>query len=47
MKGLLSLVRRTKPSSYTYLCEKNGESLNDKVIFDTKMLTCVASIFDD
>ncbi|GAB4841881.1 mannosyl-oligosaccharide alpha-1,2-mannosidase [Ancistrocladus abbreviatus] len=31
MKGLLSLVRRTTPSSYAYLCEKNGNSLNDKM----------------
>lgn len=31
MKGLLSLVRRTTPSSFTYLCEKNGNALNDKM----------------
>ncbi|XP_059645161.1 mannosyl-oligosaccharide 1,2-alpha-mannosidase MNS1-like [Cornus florida] len=31
MKGLLSLVRRTTPSSFTYLCEKMGNSLTDKM----------------
>ncbi|KAF3623804.1 Mannosyl-oligosaccharide 1,2-alpha-mannosidase MNS2 [Capsicum annuum] len=31
MKGLLSLVRRTTPSSFAYLCEKMGRSLNDKM----------------
>ncbi|CAL5361029.1 hypothetical protein CsSME_00051857 [Camellia sinensis var. sinensis] len=31
MKGLLSLVRRSKPSSFTYICEKMGSNLNDKM----------------
>lgn len=31
MKGLLSLVRRTTPSSFTYICERNGGSLTDKM----------------
>ncbi|XP_059595588.1 mannosyl-oligosaccharide 1,2-alpha-mannosidase MNS1 [Vitis vinifera] len=31
MKGLLSLVRRTTSSSFTYICEKNGDSLHDKM----------------
>ncbi|XP_052182071.1 mannosyl-oligosaccharide 1,2-alpha-mannosidase MNS1-like [Diospyros lotus] len=31
MKGLLSLVRKTKPSSFTYICEKIGSSLTDKM----------------
>ncbi|KAG5239449.1 hypothetical protein OIU76_012864 [Salix suchowensis] len=31
MKGLSSLVRKTTPSSFTYLCEKNGDSLSDKM----------------
>ncbi|CAI9757585.1 unnamed protein product [Fraxinus pennsylvanica] len=31
MKGLLSLVRRTTPSNFTYLCEKTGNSLTDKM----------------
>ncbi|ESR41000.1 Mannosyl-oligosaccharide 1,2-alpha-mannosidase MNS1 [Citrus sinensis] len=31
MKGLLSLVRRSTPSSFTYICEKNGDSLIDKM----------------
>ncbi|KAL5823574.1 hypothetical protein ACOSQ4_021474 [Xanthoceras sorbifolium] len=31
MKGLLSLVKRTTPSSFAYLCEKNGQSLTDKM----------------
>lgn len=32
MKGLESLVRRTTPSSFTYLCERIGTSLIDKVV---------------
>ncbi|KAH7671697.1 Glycoside hydrolase family 47 protein [Dioscorea alata] len=31
MEGLLSLVRKTTPSSFTYLCEKNGASLAHKM----------------
>ncbi|XP_009764246.1 mannosyl-oligosaccharide 1,2-alpha-mannosidase MNS1 isoform X1 [Nicotiana sylvestris] len=31
MKGLLSLVRRTTPSSFAYIGEKIGSSLNDKM----------------
>nr|POE48459.1 isoform 2 of mannosyl-oligosaccharide 1,2-alpha-mannosidase mns1 [Quercus suber] len=31
MKGLLSLIRRTTPLSFTYICEKNGDSLSDKM----------------
>ncbi|XP_062109946.1 mannosyl-oligosaccharide 1,2-alpha-mannosidase MNS1-like [Humulus lupulus] len=31
MKGLSSLIRRSTPSSFTYICEKNGDSLNDKM----------------
>ncbi|KAA8542338.1 hypothetical protein F0562_023526 [Nyssa sinensis] len=31
MKGLLSLVRRTTPSSLAYICEKIGSSLIDKM----------------
>ncbi|KAJ0076209.1 hypothetical protein Patl1_34915 [Pistacia atlantica] len=31
MKGLLTLIRRTTPSSFAYICEKNGESLTDKM----------------
>ncbi|GLT80262.1 hypothetical protein SLA2020_517130 [Shorea laevis] len=31
MKGLLSLIRRTTPSSFAYICEKNGDSLSDKM----------------
>ncbi|KAI4355898.1 hypothetical protein L6164_004626 [Bauhinia variegata] len=31
MKGLSSLIRRTTPSSFTYICEKNGGSLSDKM----------------
>ncbi|PPS11790.1 hypothetical protein GOBAR_AA08851 [Gossypium barbadense] len=40
MKGLLSLIRRSTPSSFAYICEKNGDSLTDKVntgIKDNKM----------
>lgn len=31
MKGLLSLVRRTTPSSFAYLCEKSGDAVNHKM----------------
>ncbi|KAH7521748.1 hypothetical protein FEM48_Zijuj07G0065400 [Ziziphus jujuba var. spinosa] len=31
MKGLLSLIQRTTPSSFAYICEKNGDSLPDKM----------------
>ncbi|GFQ05649.1 mannosyl-oligosaccharide 1 2-alpha-mannosidase mns1 [Phtheirospermum japonicum] len=31
MEGLLSLVRRTTPSSFAYICEKMGTSLTDKM----------------
>ncbi|KAL6560045.1 mannosyl-oligosaccharide alpha-1,2-mannosidase [Orobanche gracilis] len=31
MQGLLSLVRRSTPSSFVYLCEKMGTSLQDKM----------------
>ncbi|CAL8130375.1 unnamed protein product [Prunus armeniaca] len=31
MKGLLSLIRKTTPSSFTYICEKNGRTLTNKM----------------
>ncbi|WCJ42300.1 Mannosyl-oligosaccharide 1 2-alpha-mannosidase MNS2 [Euphorbia peplus] len=31
MKGMQSLVRRTTPSNYAYLCEKNGDRMSDKM----------------
>lgn len=31
MEGLLSLTKKTTPSSYYYICEKNGGSLSDKM----------------
>ncbi|CAN1306066.1 Mannosyl-oligosaccharide 1,2-alpha-mannosidase MNS1 [Linum perenne] len=31
MKGLLSLIRRSSPSSFTYICEKSGDWLTDKM----------------
>ncbi|ONI27197.1 hypothetical protein PRUPE_1G073800 [Prunus persica] len=31
MKGLKSLIRKTTPSSYAYICEKTGSSLSDKM----------------
>ncbi|CAA3004351.1 mannosyl-oligosaccharide 1,2-alpha-mannosidase MNS1-like, partial [Olea europaea subsp. europaea] len=33
MKGLQSLVWRTIPSNFAYLCAKIGNSLIDKVIY--------------
>ncbi|RWR75244.1 mannosyl-oligosaccharide 1,2-alpha-mannosidase MNS1 [Cinnamomum micranthum f. kanehirae] len=31
MQGLVSLIRKTSPSSFTYICEKNGGSLSHKM----------------
>ncbi|KAK9097777.1 hypothetical protein Syun_024822 [Stephania yunnanensis] len=31
MKGLVSLIRKSTPSSFTYICEKSGDSLSDKM----------------
>ncbi|XP_058113621.1 mannosyl-oligosaccharide 1,2-alpha-mannosidase MNS1-like isoform X5 [Magnolia sinica] len=31
MQGLVSLVRKTTPSSFSYICEKNGDSLSHKM----------------
>ncbi|KAF3526551.1 hypothetical protein F2Q69_00046744, partial [Brassica cretica] len=31
MKGLLSLIKKSTPSSFTYIQEKNGNSYNDKM----------------
>ncbi|XP_062192381.1 mannosyl-oligosaccharide 1,2-alpha-mannosidase MNS1-like isoform X2 [Phragmites australis] len=31
MEGLLSLTRKTSPSNFYYVCEKNGDSLSDKM----------------
>lgn len=33
MEGLLSLIRKSTPSSFSYICEKNGGSLSNKVCF--------------
>lgn len=50
MKGLLSLVRKTTPSSFTYICEKNGDMLSDKMdelaCFVPGMLALGASGYD-
>jgi len=37
MKGLLSLVRRTSPSSFAYISEKVGYSFVDKVMHSVQM----------
>ena len=37
MKGLLSLVRRITPSSFAYICAKNGNALTDKVTDSNKV----------
>ncbi|KAF8670271.1 hypothetical protein HU200_050806 [Digitaria exilis] len=31
MEGLISLTKKTTPSNYHYICEKNGASLSDKM----------------
>lgn len=33
MEGLLSLIRKTTQSSLSYICEKTGDSLSNKVCF--------------
>ncbi|KAK9125771.1 hypothetical protein Scep_014617 [Stephania cephalantha] len=38
MKGLISLIQKSTPSSFTYICEKNGDSLSDKM----DVLACFA-----
>ncbi|CDP04877.1 unnamed protein product [Coffea canephora] len=38
MKGLSSLVKRTTPSSFAYICEKIGNSLTDKFVFQNYVL---------
>lgn len=40
MKGLLSLVKRTTPSSFTYICEKSGNTLTHKVRYSS--YTCIS-----
>lgn len=53
MKGLQSLVRRTAPSSFAYICEKNGNRISDKVVyleeffrsFDFGVVICVSYPF--
>lgn len=34
VKGLQSLIRRTTPSSFAYICEKTGNVLSDKVVLE-------------
>ncbi|XVF23212.1 hypothetical protein REPUB_Repub13aG0017500 [Reevesia pubescens] len=31
MKGLVSLIRRSTPSAFAYICEKNGDSMTNKM----------------
>lgn len=59
MKGLKSLIRRTTPSSFAYICEKTGSSLYDKVVCslsdyivcqihcEKKLKGCVAFVYAD
>ncbi|CAH2053156.1 unnamed protein product [Thlaspi arvense] len=51
MNGLLSLVKRSTPSSFTYICEKSGNSLIDKMdelaCFAPGMLALGASGYKD
>ncbi|CAH9077003.1 unnamed protein product [Cuscuta europaea] len=50
MKGLESLVRRTTPSSFAYICERTGSSFTDKMdelaCFAPGMLALGASDYD-
>ncbi|KAL0717547.1 hypothetical protein Bca4012_066869 [Brassica carinata] len=51
MNGLLSLVKKSTPSSFTYICEKSGGSLTHKMdelaCFAPGMLALGASGYDD
>ncbi|KAL1197415.1 Mannosyl-oligosaccharide 1,2-alpha-mannosidase MNS2 [Cardamine amara subsp. amara] len=51
MNGLLSLVKKSTPSSFTYICEKSGNSLIDKMdelaCFAPGMLALGASGYND
>ncbi|KAF8103900.1 hypothetical protein N665_0182s0008 [Sinapis alba] len=51
MNGLVSLVKKSTPSSFTYICEKSGNSLSDKMdelaCFAPGMLALGASGYDD
>ncbi|KAJ0264617.1 Mannosyl-oligosaccharide 1,2-alpha-mannosidase MNS2 [Hirschfeldia incana] len=51
MSGLVSLVKKSTPSSFTYICEKSGSSLSDKMdelaCFAPGMLALGASGYDD
>ncbi|CAN8268881.1 unnamed protein product [Cochlearia groenlandica] len=51
MNGLLSLVKISTPSSFTYICEKSGDSLTDKMdelaCFAPGMLALGASGYND
>ncbi|KAJ0249058.1 Mannosyl-oligosaccharide 1,2-alpha-mannosidase MNS2 [Hirschfeldia incana] len=51
MNGLLSLVKKSTPSSFTYICEKSGDSLTHKMdelaCFAPGMLALGASGYND
>ncbi|XP_006652783.1 mannosyl-oligosaccharide 1,2-alpha-mannosidase MNS1-like [Oryza brachyantha] len=51
MEGLISLTKKTTPSNYYYICEKNGGSLSDKMdelaCFAPGMLALGASGYED
>jgi hypothetical protein len=38
MEGLLSLTKKTSPFNFYYICEKNGDSLSDKVKSTSQMV---------
>lgn len=50
MKGLQSLIRKSTPSSFTYICEKNGDYMSDKMdelaCFVPGMLALGSSSYD-
>lgn len=46
MKGLQSLVRKSTPSSFTYICEKTGDAIKDKVIEQNKLVVRYRCFFD-
>jgi hypothetical protein len=42
MEGLLSLTKKTSPSNFYYVCEKNGDSLSDKVKSTSQMVVIIS-----
>jgi hypothetical protein len=46
MEGLISLTKKTTPSNYSYICEKTGGSLSDKVSFHIPLTVISRMLFE-